>query len=198
MEQDRGRQYSFFAFLSRMKHIYRWSLMRNVNPENIQEHSLQVAVIAHALALIKNRYFGGNVNPERVAVIAMFHDCNETITGDLPTPIKYYNREISTAYRDLEMVSREKLLSMLPEDMAGLYRPILFYDENSEEGRIVKTADRLCAYIKCIEETKAGNGEFEKAKDAVYKRLMEMDSPELKYFMDHFIENFNLTLDELN
>ena len=93
MEQDRGRQYSFFAFLSRMKHIYRWSLMRNVNPENIQEHSLQVAVIAHALALIKNRYFGGSVNPERVAVIAMFHDCNETITGDLPTPIKYYNRE---------------------------------------------------------------------------------------------------------
>lgn len=198
MEQDKGRQYSFFAFLSRMKHIYRWSLMRNVHQENIQEHSLQVAIIAHALALIKNRYFGGTVDPERVAVIAMYHDSNETITGDLPTPIKYYNREISQAYRDLEMVSREKLLTMLPDDLAELYRPILFYDENSEEGRLVKMADRICAYIKCIEEIKAGNGEFEKAKIAVHKRLMEMDCPELKYFMDHFIENFNLTLDELN
>lgn len=192
------KQYSFFAFLARMKHIYRWSLMRNVNHENIQEHSFQVAIIAHALALIKNRYYGGAVNPERVAILAMYHDCNETITGDLPTPIKYYNPEINRAYRDLEMVSREKILSMLPDDLAGLYRPILFYDEDSEEGRIVKTADRLCAYIKCIEEIKAGNGEFEKARVAVHKRLMEMDSPELKYFMDHFIENFSLTLDELN
>lgn len=192
------KQYSFFAFLARMKHIYRWSLMRNVNHENIQEHSFQVAIIAHALALIKNRYYGGAVNPERVAILAMYHDCNETITGDLPTPIKYYNPEINRAYRDLEMVSREKILSMLPDDLAALYRPILFYDEDSEEGRIVKTADRLCAYIKCIEEIKAGNGEFEKARVAVHKRLMEMDSPELKYFMDHFIENFSLTLDELN
>jgi len=181
-----------------MKHIYRWSLMRNVNQENIQEHSLQVAIIAHALALIKNLYYGGNVNPERVALLAMYHDCNETITGDLPTPVKYYNPEISRAYRDLELVSREKLLSMLPEELAAQYRPILFYDEESEEGRLVKAADRLCAYIKCIEEIKAGNGEFVKAKQAVHKRLMEMDSPELKHFMDHYIENFSLTLDELN
>lgn len=195
---EQGRQYSFFAFLSRMKHIYRWSLMRNVNQENIQEHSLQVAIIAHALALIKNLYYGGNVNPERVALLAMYHDCNETITGDLPTPIKYYNPEISRAYRDLERVSREKLLSMLPEELADQYRPILFYDEDSEEGKLVKAADRLCAYIKCIEEIKAGNGEFAKAKQAVHKRLMEMDSPELKHFMDHYIENFSLTLDELN
>ncbi|HOK43737.1 MAG TPA: 5'-deoxynucleotidase [Thermoclostridium caenicola] len=195
---EQGRQYSFFAFLSRMKHIYRWSLMRNVNQENIQEHSLQVAIIAHALALIKNLYYGGNVNPERVALLAMYHDCNETITGDLPTPIKYYNPEISRAYRDLERVSREKLLSMLPEELADLYKPILFYDEESEEGKLVKAADRLCAYIKCIEEIKAGNGEFAKAKQAVHKRLMEMDSPELKHFMDHYIENFSLTLDELN
>ncbi|HPU22030.1 MAG TPA: 5'-deoxynucleotidase [Thermoclostridium caenicola] len=195
---EQGRQYSFFAFLSRMKHIYRWSLMRNVNQENIQEHSLQVAIIAHALALIKNLYYGGNVNPERVALLAMYHDCNETITGDLPTPIKYYNPEISRAYRDLERVSREKLLSMLPEELADLYKPILFYDEESEEGKLVKAADRLCAYIKCIEEIKAGNGEFAKAKQAVHKRLMEMDSPELKHFMDHYIENFSLTLDELS
>ncbi|HOQ75906.1 MAG TPA: 5'-deoxynucleotidase [Thermoclostridium sp.] len=199
MEHGKGkRQYSFYAFLSRMKHIYRWSLMRNVSQENIQEHSLQAAIIAHALALIKNRYYGGTVNPERVALLAIYHDCNETITGDLPTPIKYYNPEISQAYRDLELVSREKLLSMLPEDLAFLYRPILFYDEDSEEGRLVKMADRLCAYIKCIEEIKAGNGEFEKAKIAVHKRLMEMDAPELKHFMDHFISNFSLTLDELN
>lgn len=191
-------QFSFFAFLSRMKHIKRWSLMRNVTDENIQEHSLQVAMIAHGLAVIKNRYFGGTLDPGRVALLAIYHDSNEAITGDLPTPIKYYNPDINKAYHELEVVAKHKLISMLPPDLRDEYAPILMFDEGFEEGRIIKTADRICAYIKCVEEIKAGNGEFEKAKVAVHKKLMEMDSPELKYFMDHFMENFSLTLDELN
>ncbi|NLU52560.1 MAG: 5'-deoxynucleotidase [Clostridiaceae bacterium] len=193
-----SQQYSFFAFLSRMRHIYRWSLMRNVASENIQEHSLQAAMIAHALALIKNKYFEGSVNPEKVALLAIFHDCNETITGDLPTPIKYYNPEISRAYKSLEAVSKEKLLSLLPEDLKEEYRSILFFDEESCEGQLIKAADRICAYIKCIEELKAGNGEFKKAEQAILKKINDITLPEVKYFMDHFIENFRLTLDELN
>lgn len=193
-----NEQYSFFAFLSRMKNITRWSLMRNVTKENIQEHSLQVAMIAHFLALIKNKFFDGNVNCERVALLAMYHDSNETITGDLPTPIKYYNPEIQNAYKDLESISKDRLLSLLPAYMRGEYREILFYDEESEEGRLIKSADRLCAYIKCLEELKAGNGEFQKAEQAILKKINEHISPEVKYFMEHFINNFSLTLDELN
>ena len=192
------QQYSFFAFLSRMKYIQRWSLMRNVTNENIQEHSLQTAMIAHGLALIKNKYFNGNVNAEKIALYAIFHDCNETIIGDLPTPIKYFNPEISEAYKKLENVSKEKLLTMLPQGLQKEYREILFYDENSMEGRIIKAADRICAYLKCIEEIKAGNSEFKKAKNATLKKIKEIDLPEVKYFMDHFINNFRLTLDELN
>lgn len=191
-------QFSFFAFLSRMKHIKRWSLMRNVTPENIQEHSLQAAMIAHGLALIKNSRFGGDVNPERVALLAMYHDSNEAITGDLPTPIKYYNPQIRDAYRDLEAVSREKLLSMLPEELQKEYRSVLDYDEASAEGELVKAADRLCAYIKCMEELKAGNGEFAKAKAAIGKKLKALNAPEVHYFMEHFLDAFSLTLDELN
>lgn len=190
--------YSFFAFLSRMKHIHRWSLMRNVTSENIQEHSLQAAMIAHALALIKNRHFNGNVNAERVALLAMYHDCNETITGDLPTPIKYFNPEINKAYHELECISKEKLLSMLPEELEALYRPVLFFDEDSEEGELIKAADRICAYVKCIEESKAGNGEFEKAKQTIQRKIEACDSPEVHFFMKHFVYAFTLTLDELN
>lgn len=191
-------QYSFFAFLSRMKHIMRWSLMRNVTGENIQEHSLQVAMIAHALALIKNKFYQGRVNPERAALLGMYHDSNETLTGDLPTPIKYFNPDLSKAYHDLEKVSKDKLLSMLPEALYEDYSPILMFDEKSEEGLLVKAADRICAYIKCIEEIKAGNGEFSKAKLAIEKKLKLLDAPEVRYFMDHFMEHFALTLDELN
>lgn len=191
-------QYSFFAFLSRMRHIYRWSLMRNVTRENIQEHSLQAAMIAHGLAVIRNKYFSGDVNAEKVALLAVYHDSNETITGDLPTPIKYFNPEIRGAYKDLETVSKEKLLSLLPGELRDEYRSILFYDEQSVEGRIVKAADRICAYIKCMEELKAGNGEFQKAQQSILKKIQAIDLPEVKYFMDHFLENFSLTLDELN
>ena len=197
MNQD-NNQYSFFAFLSRMKHIYRWSLMRNVNRENIMEHSLQVAMIAHGLAVINNRIFNGDADPEKAALYAVYHDSNETITGDLPTPIKYYNPEIEASYKGLEEVSKHKLLSLLPESLKEDYKKILFYDETSLEGRLVKAADRICAYIKCVEESKAGNGEFKKAQQSILKKIKSMDIPEVDYFMKHFMENFSLTLDELN
>jgi 5'-deoxynucleotidase len=191
-------QHSFFAFLSRMRHIYRWSLMRNVTRENIMEHSLQVAMIAHGLALINNRIFNGNIDPEKVALLAVYHDSNETITGDLPTPIKYFNPDIQESYKALEDVSKEKLLTLLPEPLREDYRKVLFFDENSPEGKLVKAADRICAYIKCVEELKAGNGEFQKAQQAIMKKIENINLPEVKYFMEHFIGNFSLTLDELN
>lgn len=188
----------FFAFLSRMKYITRWGLMRNTQPENIQEHCLQVAVVAHALAVIKNRFFGGDVNADRVAVVAMYHDSNEIITGDLPTPIKYFNPEISKAYKDVEEVSKRKLLSMLPEGLMDEYASILFHGEQDPEiWRLVKAADRISAYIKCLEEVKAGNREFKKASESILKTIKEMDQPEVKYFMETFMPSFSLTLDEL-
>jgi len=192
------KSHQFFAFLSRMKYIMRWSLMRNTNIENIQEHSHQVSVIAHALAVIRNVYFGGNVNPERIAVLALYHDSNEALTGDMPTPIKYFNPLMQKAYKDMEDISKEKLLTMLPEELRDVYRGILFYDESSDEGRIVKAADRICAYIKCLEEEKAGNTEFKKAAEATVKKIKNMNMPEADYFMEHFIPSFRLTLDELN
>jgi len=155
-------------------------------------------MIAHALALIKNIYFNGNVNPDRIAVLAIYHDSNETLIGDLPTPIKYYNPAIYKAYKDLEKISKEKLLTMIPEQMVDSYRSILFFDESSDEGRIVKAADRISAYIKCLEEEKAGNREFKKAAAATKKKIQEMNMPEVNYFMDNFIHGFTLTLDELN
>lgn len=193
-----GKSFNFFAFLSRMKHITRWGLMRNTNVENIQEHSLQVAMIAHGLAVISNTCFGNNINAERVALLAIYHDSNETVIGDMPTPIKYFNPSIRKAYKDLEDVSKEKLLSMLPEEMAQIYRDILFYDESSYEGRIVKAADRISAYIKCIEEEKAGNSEFKKAAESTLKKILDMKMPEVEYFFQYFIPGFKLTLDELN
>lgn len=192
------KRYSFFAFLSRMRHIYRWSLMRNVNRENIMEHSLQVAMIAHGLAIINNKVFGGDANPEKTALLAIYHDSNETITGDLPTPIKYFNKGMESSYKNLEDISKEKLLSLLPELMAEEYKEIIFYDENTIEGRLVKGADRLCAYIKCVEELKAGNKEFHKAQQSILERIQRLNLPEISYFMDHFMEPFSLTLDELN
>ena len=197
MNQE-NNQYSFFAFLSRMRHIYRWSLMRNVDRENIMEHSLQVAMIAHGLAVINNKVYNGNANPEKTALFAIYHDSNETITGDLPTPIKYFNPEIQTSYKGLEELSKDKLLSLLPDFLQDYYKGILFYDETSLEGRLVKAADRICAYIKCVEESKAGNGEFQKAQKSIQKKIKSLKLPEVEYFMKHFMNNFSLTLDELN
>ncbi|MGI6777721.1 MAG: 5'-deoxynucleotidase [Acetivibrionales bacterium] len=192
-------RFHFFAFLSRMKYIMRWGLMRNTHTENIQEHSLQVAIIAHALAIIRNTFFQGSVNADRVAVLAMFHDCNEIITGDMPTPIKYFNPEICQAYKNVEAVSKQKLLAMLPDELKKSYSEIIFHENaNDLYWKIVKSADRISAYIKCIEEVKAGNSEFKKASDSIYKSIKDIDLPEVKYFMDNFIPSYSLTLDELD
>lgn len=191
--------FHFFSYMARMKHIKRWGLMRNTREENIQEHSLQTAMIAHALALIKNRMFGGNVNAERVLALAVYHEAGEVITGDLATPIKYFNPDIKTAYKQIERVAEEKLVDMLPEALKGDYESlILSRDAEAELYAIVKAADKICAYLKCVEEMSAGNSEFEKAKNAIEKTIKEMGRPEVNYFMETFVPSFELTLDELN
>ena len=186
----------FFAYISRMRFIYRWALMRNTAAENVQEHSHQVAVLAHALAVIRNEKFGGRIDAGAVAVAALYHDASEIITGDLPTPIKYYNPAIKTAYREVEAVANDKLLSMLPAELRPAYEPIL--NETDPEVRVlVKAADKLSAYIKCVEEVKAGNAEFREAAEQTRKMLDAFRLPEMRYFLDTFMDSFSLTLDEL-
>ena len=189
--------YNFFPMIARMKYINRWGLMRNTQEENIQEHSHMVAVLAHALAVIQNRYYGGQVDPGAVAVAALYHDASEILTGDMPTPIKYDNPDIQRAYKDIEAVAERKLLPMLPEDLRGGYDEVNTIPD-SEIRALVKAADKLSAYIKCVEELKAGNTEFRKAKEQTYAALCQNPIPALRYFMDHFLEGFELTLDELN
>ncbi len=192
------KEYNFFGFISRMKYINRWGLMRNTRTENIQEHSYEVAVLAHALALISNKRFGTEYDPERACLYAMFHDTNEIITGDLPTPVKYFNPEIKKSYRELENISKEKLLAMLPEELRNDYRNLLFYEETDDKYYpIIKAADKLSAYIKCIEEVKAGNAEFKQAEQATAESIRDMQNPAADYFMEHFIPAYKLTLDEL-
>ena len=189
-------KYTFLAFLSRMKYINRWSLMRNTIQENIQEHSLQVAMIAHILAVTKNLYFGGNVNPDRIAVMGMYHDGTETITGDMPTPIKYMNSDIQLAYKKVEYIATQKLLTMLPNEMQDTFAGILHPAED-ESWKLVKAADRISAYIKCIEEDKAGNKEFKKAAESIYSSITSIGLPEVNYFMENFLPSFFLSLDEI-
>jgi 5'-deoxynucleotidase len=189
--------YDFFALISRMRYIDRWALMRNTTRENIQEHSHMVAVLAHALAVIQNRYFGGRVDPGHVAVAALYHDATEIITGDMPTPIKYYNPEIRGAYQQVERVAADRLLSMLPADLGEDFRPFLT-EEDPEVHALVKAADRLSAYIKCVEELKAGNLDFKQAGEQVLETLRDNPLPALQYFMEHFLPSFELTLDELS
>ncbi len=190
--------YKFFAFLNRMKYIKRWSLMRSVREENIMEHSQQVAVIAHALSLIKNKMFGGSVDVSKVVLLAQYHEVGEVITGDLPTPIKYFNPEIRSAYKDLEKNASEKLLAMLPESLIEEYRSYVVADEQTEEYKLVKCADRLSAYLKCVEEVKAGNSEFKKAKTSIGNELKGLKRPEVDYYLKEFAPAFDLTLDELD
>lgn len=190
--------YKFFAFLDRMKHIKRWSLMRSVREENIMEHSQQVAVIAHALAVINNKVFGGSVDKTKVVFLAQYHEVGEVITGDLPTPIKYFNPEIKSAYKDLEKNACERLLNMLPPIMQEEYEQYIIPDEQSEEYRLVKCADRLSAYLKCVEEIKAGNSEFKKAKKSILNELKNAKSPEVEYYLKEFAPAYELTLDELD
>lgn len=181
-----------------MKHIKRWGLMKNVSVEDIEQHSFQVAVIAHGLAVIGNEYFNKNYDAQNICTLALFHETSEVITGDLATPIKYFNPEINSAYKNIEKIATKKLINMLPKEMQQAYEPILDRDESTVEWKLVKAADKISAYIKCLEELNAGNKEFFKATDTIKKSIDEIDLLEVKYFMDNFIDSFDLTLDELN
>lgn len=189
----------YFAYLARLKYILRWGLMRNTRAENTQEHSLQVAMVAHALAVIRNRLYGGSVDPERTALLAVFHDAEEVITGDVPTPIKYFNPRVAEAMDGIREVARERLLAMLPAALRPDYRELFFPAQNdAAEWRLVKLADRLTAYLKCVEEAKAGNEEFARAEQAIRADLEAVEEPEVGYFLETFAPSFQLTLDELN
>lgn len=188
----------FFAMMSRMKYINRWSLMRNSDLENISEHSLEVAMIANALAVIHNVRFGGNLNAEKAALIGIYHDTTEIITGDMPTPVKYFNPAIKTAYKEVENIAADKLLAMLPDDMQEYYHD-LFYRSKEDEylWRLVKAADKLSALIKCIKEEKMGNREFASARVSIRQAIEDMELPETAVFEEEFLQSFELTLDEL-
>lgn len=186
----------FFAYISRMRFIQRWALMRNTAPENVQEHSHQVAVLAHALAVIRNEKFGGRLDPGAVAVAALYHDASEILTGDMPTPIKYDNPTIQSAYKEVEAVAERKLLELLPPELRGVYKPILT-PRDPEILRLVKAADKLSAYIKCVEELKAGNLEFREAAAQTRQIVEGYGLPEVAYFLDTFMDSFSLTLDQL-
>ncbi|MBP2167652.1 5'-deoxynucleotidase [Erwinia toletana] len=192
-------QSHFFAHLSRLKLINRWPLMRNVRTENVSEHSLQVAMVAHVLALIKNQKSGGQLNVERIVLLALYHDASEVLTGDLPTPVKYYNAQIAHEYKKIEKIAQQKLIEMLPDDLQEAFRPLLDEHRHApEETAIVKQADALCAYLKCLEELSAGNNEFRQAKARLEKTLEQRRSPEMDYFIEVFVPSFNLSLDEIS
>ena len=187
----------FFAILSRMKYINRWGLMRNTREENISEHSLDVAILAHALAVLRNRRFGGKADPARAALLGIFHDVTEIYTGDLPTPVKYDNPKIRDAYREVEQAARERLLSLLPEDLRPDYEGILGYtEEDAQLLPLVKAADKLSALIKCVEERHMGNTEFAQAEEALRKSVSAMALPEVDCFLEEFLPSYSLTLDE--
>ena len=190
--------FKFFAYLDRMKYIKRWSLMRSVREENIMEHSQQVAVIAHALALINNKIFGGSVDINKTVLLAQYHEVGEVITGDLPTPIKYFNPEIKSAYKDLEKNACERILNMLPEELKEEYSTYILPDTSTLEYDIVKAADKLSALVKCTEEIKAGNSEFKKAKASLEKELKSLKLKEVDYYLKTFYGAYELTLDELD
>jgi len=190
--------YNFFAYMARMKLIRRWSLMKSVTDENIAEHSAQVAQIAHALALISNRMFGGDLNADRIATAALYHETSEVLTGDLPTPIKYYNPEIRASYKNIEKIANDKLISMLPDELKEDYRSLIVLPEDSHEYALIKAADKISAYIKCIEELRSGNREFAKAEAALRAEVENYRKyPEVDYFCNTFINSFKKTLDEL-
>lgn len=187
----------FFAMISRMKYINRWSLMRNTVSENLSEHSLEVAFIAHLLCVLRNKRFGGNVNAEKAALIAMYHDTTEIITGDLPTPVKYYNSDIRSAYSDIERNAADKLISQLPEDLREEYAFIISGGDDADIKELVKAADKISALIKCIEERQMGNTDFKEAEAATLKIIKDMHLKEADIFLDEFMEGYGLTLDQL-
>lgn len=186
----------FFAMLSRMKYICRWGLMRNTRSETLSEHCFETAVLAHALAVLRNRRFGGSVSPERTALLALFHDVPEVITGDLPTPVKYFSPAIRGEYGRVEAAARDRLLSALPEDLREEYASLLEEDSSGEEAALVKAADKLSALIKCVEERRAGNQDFRQAEQATLRSLQAMGLPEADVFLREFLPSYSLTVDE--
>ncbi|HEX9383712.1 MAG TPA: 5'-deoxynucleotidase [Gemmatimonadaceae bacterium] len=189
----------FFAYLSRMRFIRRWGLMHNTYPENIQEHTLRVAMIAHALAIIRNRLFGGSVNPERAVALALYHDASEVFTGDLPAPVKYFNPDIKAAYKAIEATAARRLFEMLPENLQRDYESLFLpTDADAVRRELIGAADKLCAYLKCLEEIAAGNQEFSKAEKTLRATVESLSLPEVRYFLETFVPSFKLTLDELD
>ena len=190
-------RYDFYAYLDRMKYIKRWQLMRSVRDENIMEHSQCVTMLAHALVIIHNEVYHGNADVLKTVLFAVYHETSEVMTGDLPTPIKYYNNSIHGAYKELENSACQKILSALPDEMQPALAPYVLADEDSVEYKLVKAADRLAAYIKCLEELRSGNAEFSKAKKSIEADLHSRNMPEVEYFFDKFIASYELTLDDL-
>ena len=190
-------RYDFYAFMDRMKYIKRWQLMRSERDENIMEHSQSVTMLAHAPAVIRNEVFGGQVDPLKTVLYALYHETSEVMTGDLPTPIKYYNSSIRGAYKEIEKSACQKIVGTLPEEMQGKIAPYVLNEGDCIEKQIVKAADRLAAYIKCLEELRCGNTEFAKAKKSIEEDLRTRKMPEVEYFFKHFIPSFELALDEL-
>ena len=187
-----------FAYLARMKFIKRWGLMHTTYPESIQEHSHRVAVIAHTLATIRNRLFGGRVDPARAAVLALYHDASEVLTGDLPTPVKYFNPDIRGAYREIETAANQRLLAMVPDALREDYRALFVAAAGDRDAwELVKAADKLCAYLKCVEEVAAGNREFSRAEQALRATVEALPQPEVRYFLETFAPSLKLTLDDL-
>ena len=192
------KTYPFSALLGRMKYITRWSLMRSGRAESLSEHTADTALLAHALCLVGQKCLGtgADLRPEMVATAALYHDASEILTGDLPTPIKYFNPEIREAYRKVEEVADQKLLAMLPPELRPIYEEVL-RPADAEVEELVKAADKLSAHIKCLEELKAGNEEFRQAARQTAEALESYDMPELRYFREHFLGSFQLTLDEM-
>ena len=190
-------RYDFYAYLDRMKYIKRWQLMRSVRDENIMEHSQCVTMLAHALVTIHNQVYHGNADVLKTVLFAVYHETGEVMTGDLPTPIKYYNSSIQGAYKELEKNACQKILSALPDEMQPALAPYVLADEDCVEYKLVKAADRLAAYIKCLEELRSGNAEFSKAKKSIETDLHSRNMPEVEYFFDKFIASYELTLDDL-
>lgn len=189
---------SFFAFLKRMRFINRWSLMRNTETENIQEHSLEVAMVAHNLAALKNEYFGGNLDINKVAVIAMYHEVSEIFTGDMPTPIKYFDPKLRSLYGEVESLAQEKMLTTLPERLQAVYKSYIVEAETLPEWPIVKAADTLSAYMKCVNELHAGNDEFKEAHDTILAKLKALNMPEVDMFIEEYVPALSQSLDKLN
>jgi len=189
---------SFYAYLSRLRWIKRWGLKRNAHEENVMEHSWEVSVIAHLLALIKNKYFEGKLDANAIATAALYHDVTEVITGDLPTPIKYHSEQITTAYKKIEYQAETELISLLPDKLQVDFQQLIQHEKlPAGHEKIIKAADKISAYLKCQAELKAGNREFEMAAEQIIKLLDQSDQPEVTFFMTHFVPSCTLTLDGL-